>query len=373
MDTRTFLVPDYFEDFHCKCGQCRHNCCDGWAVTFSRDDYFRLLSVPCSPELRRKLDVSLHVMNQPSPERYAQLLPNWEGHCPLQREDGLCGLQTECGEDGISSTCRYYPRGFRTLDDNQCACSASCEQVVELLMARKAPLTFHWRALSLAIPVSPRVALEEAEYTRMLRQDMIAMLQERNVSMGQRLMGIYAALCAEENGKANSEQRWDAYHVAVAMKLPAPNWDEYAGMVRMLIEKLLLDSASMGDYAAEILPMLSADGVSHACTKLGQDEPDAPIWMEQLMVNHVFYEGFPFSDHMERPKMGALSLTATYAVLHVVMALYHTIHPEREKLVDVIAACFRVMEHSPFGWNAAVVLEQAGCAGEKGLRTLAGV
>lgn len=111
MDTRDFLVPDNYADFHCKCGQCRHTCCDGWAVTFPREDYFRLLSVPCSPELRRKLDTSLHLADDPTPERYAELLPNWEGHCPLQRADGLCALQAECGEDAISSTCRYYPRG----------------------------------------------------------------------------------------------------------------------------------------------------------------------------------------------------------------------------------------------------------------------
>lgn len=79
MDTRDFLVPDNYADFHCKCGKCRHTCCDGWAVTFPREDYFRLLSVPCSPELRRKLDTSLHLADDPTPERYAELLPNWEG------------------------------------------------------------------------------------------------------------------------------------------------------------------------------------------------------------------------------------------------------------------------------------------------------
>lgn len=66
MDTRDFLVPDNYADFHCKCGQCRHTCCDGWAVTFPREDYFRLLSVPCSPELRRKLDTSLHLADDPT-------------------------------------------------------------------------------------------------------------------------------------------------------------------------------------------------------------------------------------------------------------------------------------------------------------------
>ena len=156
MDTRDFLVPDNYADFHCKCGQCRHTCCDGWAVTFPREDYFRLLSVPCSPELRCKLDTSLHLADDPTPERYAELLPNWEGHCPLQRADGLCALQAECGEEAISSTCRYYPRGIRTMDDDECACSASCERVVEMLLHRLPPMTFRRMRLSFAMALPPR-------------------------------------------------------------------------------------------------------------------------------------------------------------------------------------------------------------------------
>ena len=51
-----YLVPDYYQAFRCKTGQCRTPCCDGWPVTFSMPDYFKLLSVECSPELKRQLD-----------------------------------------------------------------------------------------------------------------------------------------------------------------------------------------------------------------------------------------------------------------------------------------------------------------------------
>ena len=129
MDTRDFLVPDDYADFSCKCGQCRHTCCDGWAVTFSREDYFRLLSVPCSPELRRKLDGALHLADDPTPERYAELLPNWEGHCPLQRADGLCALQAGCGEEAIpAASARWMTTSARTVPPAsawwKCCCTA---------------------------------------------------------------------------------------------------------------------------------------------------------------------------------------------------------------------------------------------------------
>lgn len=215
MDTRDFLVPDDYADFHCKCGKCRHTCCDGWAVTFPREDYFRLLSVPCSPELRRKLDTSLHLADDPTPERYAELLPNWEGHCPLQRADGLCALQAECGEEAISSTCRYYPRGHPHDGCDECACSASCERVVEMLLHRLPPMTFRRMRLSFAMALPPRetdAALTAK--TRQLRRDVVTMLQAREVPLASRMMGIRAALMLEESGRQTSESRWAAFRAA---------------------------------------------------------------------------------------------------------------------------------------------------------------
>lgn len=247
MDTRDFLVPDNYADFHCKCGKCRHTCCDGWAVTFPREDYFRLLSVTCSPELRRKLDTSLHLADDPTPERYAELLPNWEGHCPLQRADGLCALQAECGEDAISSTCRYYPRGIRTMDDDECSCSASCERVVEMLLHRLPPMTFRRMRLSFAMPLPPREtdAALTAE-TRQLRRDVVTMLQAREVPLASRMMGIRAALVLEESGRQTSESRWAAFRAAAKVAIPPADWALRANILRTLMEELLADTISMG-------------------------------------------------------------------------------------------------------------------------------
>ena len=55
-----YLAPDYYRAFRCKIAQCRAPCCDGWPVTFSMSDYFRLLGVACSPGLKRRLDSALH-------------------------------------------------------------------------------------------------------------------------------------------------------------------------------------------------------------------------------------------------------------------------------------------------------------------------
>ena len=43
-----YLIPDYYPEFACKMGACRMACCDGWPVTFSLDDYYRLMGAECS-------------------------------------------------------------------------------------------------------------------------------------------------------------------------------------------------------------------------------------------------------------------------------------------------------------------------------------
>ena len=55
-ETMAYLVPDYYPAFACKMGACRSACCEGWPISFSLTDYFKLLSVECSPELRRKIE-----------------------------------------------------------------------------------------------------------------------------------------------------------------------------------------------------------------------------------------------------------------------------------------------------------------------------
>ena len=42
-------------------------------------------------------------------------------------------------------------RGIRTMDDDECACSASCERVVEMLLHRLPPMTFRRMRLSFAM------------------------------------------------------------------------------------------------------------------------------------------------------------------------------------------------------------------------------
>jgi len=83
-----YLVPDYYSKFVCKCGECRHVCCHGWDVALPMNEYYRLLGLECTPEIRRKLDTAMRMVDNPRPERYAVFAKGWDGGCPLHDEDG---------------------------------------------------------------------------------------------------------------------------------------------------------------------------------------------------------------------------------------------------------------------------------------------
>lgn len=81
-ETHCFLVPDYFPRFACKVGSCRAACCQGWPVSVSMQNYFRLLGLDCRPELRRQLDCGLRPVDRPDADEYARFTPRYDGDCP---------------------------------------------------------------------------------------------------------------------------------------------------------------------------------------------------------------------------------------------------------------------------------------------------
>ena len=184
-------MPDYYPHFACKGGACRATCCRGWDVSLPMDEYFRLLGLDCSPELRARLDGAFHAVDAPSPERYAQISHNWLGDCPMQREDGLCALQCECGETVLPAVCRRYPRGARGLFDRECACSNSCEAVLEMFWDREASLGFVEGSDGGLFPeAAPAPEPRRAQRYRAIRALCFGTMQDRSLGLAQRLLRI---------------------------------------------------------------------------------------------------------------------------------------------------------------------------------------
>ena len=88
-----------------------------------------------------------------------------------------------------------------------------------------------------------------------------------------------------------------------------------------------------------------------------------PEWermFEQMMVNHAFFEGFPFVNEQESLWQAYISLCAAGAFVRLLAVMGMAEKQGEERLVDVCAAAFRLIEHSGFDRNAAALLESRG-------------
>ena len=151
-ETHDFLVPDYFKHFSCKMGACRAACCQGWPISITMKNYFTLLGVECSAELRGRLDRSMYLVDRPTEDEYARFSMRYDGECALRLPDGRCSLHAELGPEHLSDVCDLYPRGIRTTPGYECSCAASCEAVLELLIDQKEPISFTRESHTLRMP-----------------------------------------------------------------------------------------------------------------------------------------------------------------------------------------------------------------------------
>ena len=370
-----YLVPDYYPTFSCKMGACRRPCCEGWPISVSMKDYFHLMGVACSPELRRRLDGGLHLSLHPTPDAYAQILPNYNGVCPLHMEDGRCALHAECGGDALAAVCRLYPRGVRNGETRECSCANSCEAVIELLLQHPQPLTFLTITNDYGLPdMPPREHHFHTEGRgQAIRLWLIRQLQRREYPLPQRMLLLGQALHAMEEALAALDYaRVDALLsgevVISAPELPVPshkNLIQGLEAVEKMLDALDRHSNSIREYGEESLRYFAGSDpfplYETASTRFASIVPQWETWLEHLLVNHMYFVQFPFQDRPVPLRDEYLSLVAVYTLLRCLLVGCLAKEGDIRRAVDVAAAAFRLVDHTSFDLYAAPLLKELGC------------
>ena len=384
-ESHDFLVPDYFPSFSCKMGACRHACCEGWPVSFSRQDYFNLLGVDCSARLREKLDCAMHLADYPTPEEYAQITPRFDGECPMRLDDGRCGLQAELGENALAAVCRLYPRGVRRSGGYECSCANSCEAVPELFLNRTEPITFENCPLTIDIPPEPE-RHEPPELTarrQSIRLWFISQIQNRDYSFPKRFQLLHESAAAMDQALiAQDWTRVDALTTGQE-KLAEPdafetNHESVRNGLKKLkpvLEYIVENSESIRAYGETIFHYFGNDETAvqrylQARQHFGEILPQWETWFEHLLVNHMFFTQFPFQDPPLPLEEGFLALCGVYALLRFLCIGWTAERGTAQDIVDVTAAAFRLVDHTDFGRYAANLLHQARCSDTEHLRQL---
>nr|MBQ4317661.1 flagellin lysine-N-methylase [Clostridia bacterium] len=370
-----YLVPDYYPKFVCKCGECRHVCCHGWDVALPMNEYYRLLGLECTPEIRRKLDTAMRMVDNPRPERYAVFAKGWDGGCPLHDEDGLCMLQKNMGEEVLPWICRLYPRRHSERYGFECSCSGGCENTLELMFASDEKLGFVHRELEFE-PADEKAPDELiAKYYTPVRRLCIERMQDRDIPLSQRVIGLCSFVgVISEAVKAKDSDTLDRL---LAGDFGCPDsavcGDDIStalDVIELIVTHFIRISPNLAEYGDAALEAVGLDGegitdeIIAKYRKLSAEfavhYPKHELYFEHILVNHIFHEGYPFSDQFTDMRHGNIALCSLYALLRFICVCCTNDESGMDGLVDIMSAVLRMAESSPFGVRAAILLNKSG-------------
>ncbi|MBR1441603.1 MAG: flagellin lysine-N-methylase [Lachnospiraceae bacterium] len=93
----------YFDEFHCRAGECPENCCRGWQIPLAEEDLTRYREMKGEKALGLNLRILLGGKDP--------FLNPSGGICPyLLEKEGLCELQKKRGEEYLPLVCKLFPR-----------------------------------------------------------------------------------------------------------------------------------------------------------------------------------------------------------------------------------------------------------------------
>jgi len=171
------VFPDYYAEFRCIAGACRHSCCIGWEIDIDEATAEFYASVP--GELGERLRRSI------SAEGEKHFILGADERCPFLNGENLCDLILGLGEEHLCGICADHPRFRNELPGRtETGLGLTCEEAARLILGRKMPMRL--------------VGAGETEDAYIcLRDEAIALLQDRERSIPERVEAMLA-LCGAE-------------------------------------------------------------------------------------------------------------------------------------------------------------------------------
>lgn len=123
-------VPDYYPEFACIAGKCRHSCCVGWEIDIDEDSLARFRQAQGEIGLRLRRDIV-------ETEDGAFFRLKEHDRCPFLNDENLCDLIIALGEESLCQICADHPR-FRSFfaDRTEMGLGLCCEEAARLILTR---------------------------------------------------------------------------------------------------------------------------------------------------------------------------------------------------------------------------------------------
>ena len=118
--------PDYYKEFKCIAGACKHTCCAGWEIDVDKESLQRFLEDP---------SIASHIEGN-------SIVLDKDVRCPFLNSDGLCDMILKHGEDYICDICTEHPRFYNNYGDHiEAGLGLVCEEACRLILERDTDFT----------------------------------------------------------------------------------------------------------------------------------------------------------------------------------------------------------------------------------------
>lgn len=197
------IAPDYYEDFSCIAGRCRHSCCIGWEIDIDPETLQKYSSVSGAWGERLRKSICLE-------GETAHFCLERGERCPFLKCDGLCELILNFGKESLCQICTDHPR-FRHFysDRTKIGLGLCCEEACRLTLSRKESV----RLIALAEDAEGEKTNPQEQMFFAWRDTVLQHAQNRDCPMEKRIRRI------SRMGQMNlSEIAWDSWY-ALLMKL----------------------------------------------------------------------------------------------------------------------------------------------------------
>lgn len=177
-----YRKPYYYSQFKCIADKCPATCCEGWAIVIDDKTMKKYHSLPETD----KAYVLSHVDNSEG------VFKRCGDRCAFLNDRNLCNLYTRLGEEAFCNTCRRYPRHFEEYGNLlEAALSMSCPVAAKMIVTNPKQDRFVAYRNNKKSPHGDEVDAVLLAGLLEAREHMIGIVNDRSISLQQRLKRVY--------------------------------------------------------------------------------------------------------------------------------------------------------------------------------------
>lgn len=219
------VYPDYYEDFQCTAGKCKHNCCIGWEIDIDENtaQYYSSINGFMGEKLKSSIS------NVPIPH----FILNHNERCPFLNNNNLCDIIINLGKDKICTICKEHPRFYNNLDNwTEIGLGLCCEEAARIILNNKEHINL---IINGDYDTAPQIVL--------IRDQVIKILQDDTLPIQDRLNNIQKTFKIGSvsfdmskwlyflKGLERLDKGWDNYLDLISEKIHLVDFEEFTAYI----------------------------------------------------------------------------------------------------------------------------------------------